>query len=336
MEVLKKRAYENFKNYFYDLIDTLREWFPECEELQGLRENIDEKVLVFYQEWIEELNRPLTKKIKYSKAIERILSEPAILYHVCRYNDIEGFAEICKCDIFMKIAVVEKYEHENMSEEKKKIFWKFLYELNEACWKAQGKEPPYVPTRDEIQKNIKSKKHTNMNDSGPSMNTAFVSALSNFCKLTKNVDITENKSEEELTNIMSKWSSYLKIKIGDVSVSQLCDKKDIRIFDKICEFHPDFVVSTENVSEEVWQTITQMNGYSTVNENIPTNMMGRIESMANRLAEDIVHGRADLSSMNLTDIGQEVLSQCDEQDMNKFASNINNLIPALQSFQRNV
>jgi len=62
--------------------------------------------------------------------------------------------------------------------------------------------------------------------------------------------------------------------------------------------------------------------------------MGKIENIANRLADDIMNGRADLGSMNLSDIGQEVLSQVDEGEINQFASNIDNLIPALQSFQK--
>lgn len=64
--------------------------------------------------------------------------------------------------------------------------------------------------------------------------------------------------------------------------------------------------------------------YAAVGDNIPTKMMGKIENLATRLADDIVNGRANLSNMNLDELGQEVLSQCDEKDMSDFAQNINN------------
>ena len=65
-----------------------------------------------------------------------------------------------------------------------------------------------------------------------------------------------------------------------------------------------------------------------MSENIPTN----IKNMASKLADDIVAGRTDMASVNLSDVGQQVLVGCNEEDMTQFAQNINQLLPALQSF----
>ncbi len=62
--------------------------------------------------------------------------------------------------------------------------------------------------------------------------------------------------------------------------------------------------------------------------------MGRIEDVANKLADDIVAGRTDMASVNLSDIGQQVLAECNEDDVSKFANNIEELLPALQNFHR--
>ena len=55
--------------------------------------------------------------------------------------------------------------------------------------------------------------------------------------------------------------------------------------------------------------------------------------MASKLAEDIVSGKTDMANVNLSDIGQQVLSGCSEDDMSKFAGNLDTLLPALQSFR---
>jgi hypothetical protein len=68
-------------------------------------------------------------------------------------------------------------------------------------------------------------------------------------------------------------------------------------------------------------------------DNIPVGMMSHIETMASKLADDIVSGKTNMNNMNLNELGQHVLSQCKEEDMDKFAENIDSLLPALQQFQ---
>ena len=58
--------------------------------------------------------------------------------------------------------------------------------------------------------------------------------------------------------------------------------------------------------------------------------------MASRLADDIMNGRTDMGSVNLSDIGKQVLDGCNEGEMDTFANNIESLLPALQHMGPNM
>ena len=262
--------------------------------------------------------------------MERIINQPANLNHACEYNDIDGIELVCP-NMF-DIKFVEKYKND-LTEEQKKIVWKFILEINANAWKHVNQKPLYVPSREEIHKNIKSKKQA-ANVEKPSMTKAFQTSLSKFCEMSGNTDITQNKNDEQMQKLLSRWSEYAKDSVNNMKITNLCNQKNVLAFQHIVNHFDEFVLDDSMLTNEMWSVIVQLNGFAAVGENIPTNMMGRIENIANKLADDIVNGRADLSSMNLSDIGQEVLSQCDEADMSKFANNIDNLLPALQSFQK--
>jgi hypothetical protein len=89
-----------------------------------------------------------------------------------------------------------------------------------------------------------------------------------------------------------------------------------------------------------WQTaevqFRQLNDLSKVQQHIPPSMLGTIENYATNLASKITAGDADLSSLDLQSIGEDVLRQCSEEDMSQLANNIGSLLPALGSLQQSV
>jgi hypothetical protein len=80
----------------------------------------------------------------------------------------------------------------------------------------------------------------------------------------------------------------------------------------------------------------QLNDLSRVQKHIPAAMLGKIESYASQLAGKITAGEQDLQGLDLQAIGEDVLRQCSEDDMNALASNIGDLLPALGSLQQTV
>ena len=83
---------------------------------------------------------------------------------------------------------------------------------------------------------------------------------------------------------------------------------------------------------EDWEIVQNLYSYATVGSAIPSRMMTRIEDLAGKLAEDIVSGKKDMSTVDLNDIGQQVLSGCAPEDMQKFAGNLDELLPVITKF----
>lgn len=324
---------EHTRQHFFHLMQSfvtkLQALWPclALEELQAEMDTMEtEKMDMFIHDWHENLcNKVTSKTVKYAKAVERIVKDHATLYHVCEYNDIDGFEITSTLELFQRIGLFDKYRDGSMSDDDKKIFWRFVSELNELAFKYKCAVRPYVPTRTEIQQNIKTKKRSN---GMPSMTKAFHNTLNALLKLT-NTDL-ELDYDTCQSQWIPRWTSFVQDTVDNVKIPVLCQQHDFRALQKLGVHFAEFV-NIEG-SEEMWTHIVHLNGYSAVGENIPSQMMGKIENIATRLADDIVHGRKDFSSLNLSDIGQQVLSQCDENDMTQFANNIDNLLPALQSF----
>ena len=55
---------------------------------------------------------------------------------------------------------------------------------------------------------------------------------------------------------------------------------------------------------------------------------------AQQLAKDISAGKADLGSLDLEALGQQVLSNVAPGDVSSFASNLDQILPALSRLQR--
>lgn len=340
-DVFQTRAKTDFLELFEIFIENLVKLWPDCADSMDLKilftgvvKHTPKEQDYLITSWFENTTAPLTKKVKYYKALERILQGPGLFFHACEYRDIDSMELSNVSDNLKKISIFDKYRDGTMAETDKVIFWKYISELNHLCFKAMDKSLPRVPSRDEIRSNIKNKSIVPSQDNSPSMKKAFQNAFATLCQDIKIENLLLDKNEEEMQVFMSKWASFAQHGTEEGKVAVLCNQKNHAAIAHLNTVFPEIPLEAVNMNDKLWNLIVQLNGYSAVGENIPSGMMGKIENIANRLADDIVNGRADMSNMNLSNIGQEVLSQCDEGEMNKFASNIDNLLPALQSFQK--
>ena len=142
--------------------------------------------------------------------------------------------------------------------------------------------------------------------------------------------LQKDSSPHEISQVCDKWNTFCKSSVNDTKMTDLCYEKDQRAIEALATTFPE--MKSCEITQTAWNLINKLNGYSTVTSNIPTKMMGRIEDMAAKLAEDISAGRTSMENLNLSDIGQQVLSGCNQEDMSNFANNIDNLLPALQQF----
>jgi hypothetical protein len=330
----------NFLEYGVHWIGFLQKHFPECEDtkdmqifFEGVIKHSEDKLSEQIEMWYVNMTTPLnSKKTKYAKAIERITKTTPCIYHALVYRDVNALETNHKSNACKQINLFEKCRDERLTEQDQQTIWRYLDKISVACFEAKEVALPVVPTRSEIQENIRSKR--DKTEEGPSMQKAFNTHINGLCKHIGVQSPLENCDEVTLKKWMSRWHNFSRDSTDGSKNSALCSQKDVRIIDVLIQTFPELCLTDKKFDEAVWKNINQLNGFSAVSENIPHNMMGRIEDMASRLANDIVEGRTDIASVNLSDIGQQVLSGCTEEDMSKFAGNIDSLLPALGALQQ--
>ncbi len=340
-DVFDVKNRRNFVEYADMCIEHLHAIWPDCPSLEGAKQYMqnlsDENITELIQTWKDNIVLPLVdKKVKYAKAVQHILSSPPQIYHAIAYKDTQA----CGAHLSSKFVSLTKLNEKllkdcSMTEDQKTYLFKIFDKMSRISLEYFEVDVPRVPTRDEIKDNIQKRKEFKL-DEAPSMTKAFQTHMNALCSQVKAKKVfSEDAKENQIQAVMKRWNQFANNMTENVKNADMCNTRDIKVLESLRESFPELSVITSSVSEETWKTINQLNGFSAVNENIPSRMMGRIESMASKLADDIVSGKTDMASVNLSDIGQQVLSGCSEDDMSNFAGNIDALLPALQSFHQN-
>ena len=339
-DLFEEKARKEFLEYSTMWIEFMQTKFPDCEEtkdckifLDSVVKNSPEQLKEQIEHWHRNVTTPLnTKKTKYAKAVERIVGSPAMVYHAMMYKDVAALRESMKSEMAERVDLLGKYE--SMNEGDQASVWKFMQKISGAAFEAKNATLPRVPTREEISVNIKMRKEKTP-DEAPSMVRAFQTHINGLSKQLQLKPLLDNADDNTIKRWMARWAEFAKATTDGVSHTTLCQQNNPAVLTPLQAAFPELKkLKSKADDEQVWRNINQLNGFAAVTENIPVKMMGRIEDMASRLADDIVSGRTDMASVNLHDIGQQVLAGCDESDMSKFAGNIESLLPALSTFNR--
>jgi hypothetical protein len=166
---------------------------------------------------------------------------------------------------------------------------------------------------------------TTFQSEGSQMSQGFKSSLNDLCEFCGvNPDTIDNDS------VLERWSKFVCEEYEGVRVSVLVNKGDVCVLERIQEIFPELNIKSVEPTDKVWDHLKSLNTFAVVDGQMPSNMMSRIESLATKLTDDIVNGKP-LSDLNMDQIGNEILSSCDQEDMNKFVQNMDVLLPALQS-----
>lgn len=293
-------------------------------------------------QWRTHCSKTLAHKdVKYARTVERIIGSPCTIFHCIAYNDLTVLQQHPFAPDGLSLSLHEKLSAVDVSDECRDLIWRTLTETSEASFEAVDAAKPRVPSRLELQQNIKQKKTQDTNSRGsnheepPSMAKAFQASMQTLCESLPAGQslLLENATEEQVRECMLRWAKFAATQLDGVRCDMHCSQDNEAVVPLLIEQFPELGLKSP-VPPNAWTTIKQMNGFSTVGSTIPPKMMGRIEDIANKLASDIANGKQDLQSMNLQEIGKQVLSGCDEGDMTNLASRLDDLMPALQSLQQ--
>lgn len=354
MNRLQTIAQKHFIETMLELLELWHEKFPDCRStsehlvyFSGVIIGDGDKEIVEIKRWDQCMSLAINPKIaKYAKPVERILGEAPACYLACFYKDVDAiFGCDDLSDEMKSINITEKYKSDEFSIEDRTLFWKFIQTLNQNALSFLNKEMQRPPLRQEIQENIRKHKQAKEIQAGPpSMVKAFHASFIAFMDAIGEVKPESSKELKEYarttdpTELLSNWTEML---TSEKEFTTKCNECDTDWLGSVTwtalpvEFHNIVknALSTEDKSKQLCSILDQMNSFSSVRKHIPSGMMGQIENYAFKLAEDINSGKCDLNSINLQQIGQDVLQNCDSKEMMAMADNIGELLPTLQNLR---
>mgnify|MGYP001163963608 CR=1 FL=1 len=330
-DIFKERTKNAYWEVMKDFIESIEASFPDCDEtgdyVSWVKKFTQEEKDDHINKWFQSLHEPI-QKAKYGKAVERITGKPAKLYHACAYKDHECIHSSCSSfDILNKLNIHKKMSGSELCDTDKTIFWKYIYELNRLSSEYMNSPLPDPPTREQISENIKQSKRMESKDSKPTMVKGFITSLNTLADSVGKKDVYSKLSDDDIGKLYNEWCKTIKNDVSGETVSDLIQKKNKVAVEHINSCFPE--LEMDELTSTQWSLVSKMCSFSTVGDAIPTHMMGKIENMASKLAEDIMQGKSSLADMNLESIGKQVLSQCNQEDMSQFANNIDKLLPAI-------
>jgi hypothetical protein len=324
-DIFTKRAQNNFFETLQFFLESLTINFSDCTGVAQWNEwytaiKSDEQKQECVQGWINALDEPLKKKsAKYARAVKSITNHDALVYHAIMYNDVNALMTSSKYFLQLNLSSkVEKLSNENVT-----ILWQYLEELSNSAYASMRRTPPQVPTTSEISADITKRRGLTPSDTS-GLKKGLQEMWTKLCEMRN-----ASNNSIAIDAIASQLNELSQNKIDETSMNELCNNHDSKAFAKIIEVFP-YLNGSNPFSADEWSLFEKCMSLSTMHSNIPLPMMQGIENIANKLVADINSGKADLSSLNVEAIGQQVLSGVSREDMNEFARNMNKILPAMQ------
>lgn len=136
-----------------------------------------------------------------------------------------------------------------------------------------------------------------------------------------------------------------------------CREKDVTVIGEDIEIFTELELSQkfndsefdESSKDALWDYINHLNNYaqlycqilgvySTLSDVIPSSILGKIDSYAKNVADQMANGQMDLSQLDVQTLSQDVLGDVSEEDMQQMmnslpvlAQNLSSIMPALQN-----
>ena len=134
------------------------------------------------QTWCDNMFEPLSKKVRYARALDRILQPSgggAIVAHAVAYHDVVSLCASSTSPSFRRLQLDAIVAQPNWTDDDTSLMWKYIDDINRAAFEACEKPLPSTPSREEISRNIRSHKKT---DGHTTIQQAFYAAVGTLCE----------------------------------------------------------------------------------------------------------------------------------------------------------
>lgn len=330
------------RQHFVGATGVLLEWYATvCDaevahtvreqktKLRGIVVGSEERERELIHTWHERMSVALPGKVKYAAALRRILGIDGCAYHACEYSDMPAILSVC--DDFETVQSLGLDAFLNTcSAEERKTLWELLKQLNGHALHYHGVALT-VPTRDDIQANIRVHKAAKA-PQRPAMARGFEAAIE---ELVAAMGAKPNAASDwAMDDAQAAWADAA----AAHDLARAVRERDIEAW-RTAEFAHDglrnlFDCAPDESFDDAWPILEKLNSLATVQAGIPPKMMKNIESTAHKLASEIACGKTDMANINLAELGQSVISQCDISDVEAIANNMGTLLPMLQGLSQ--
>tara|TARA_B110000046_G_scaffold88637_3_gene96685 strand:- start:1432 stop:2460 length:1029 start_codon:yes stop_codon:yes gene_type:complete len=327
------RALQSFWDLTADLADSLASTFEDCGETKDWQlyvKNVvmgdESRMMTGVQKWCEGMEAPLAKgAAKYAKAIQSLTGAPATVYHAIAYKDVA--AADASFETLQALRLPEKLASDKMDDASKALFWKYFEELNRHAYTVTGKTAPAVPTSEAIAADIACRRGAQAGGGGGggALQQGLGEVWKRLCALRGVQDAAEAVALEKAA------AAPFSQEGGAATVGEGCRARAAAAFAALAA---EMRLGDAPPTEEQWALLDRALGLVTMEGAISAPMMRNIESVANQLVQDLANGKADLSTLNIEALGQQVLSQVSQEDVSSFAQNLDKIIPALDGLHQ--
>ena len=338
-------AVTGFTSITEQLIKAITESFQECTSTLAAYIKFKtaasdaKRASQIVDQWHEVMMTALPARVPYRAALQRIISTTPCLYHACAYHDADVvFTALQEYPLLKEMDMVQKYYDPSFTADDRKTFWMYIDRMNKFSLKHSKLQLPAAPSRDELE--VEIKRHQKKIQSPEAcMSTAFQAALENTTDIIsahpgKLVSKIDSLSDEGL---LDKWT----LAINNQDMEAIIVNKDVSRMQVLCwgELLPTIEIASEFweiANDTVWKELRTTASLAKVKGAIPGNMMRCLEEHASKISRDIAQGNMSMQDLDMQQLGQQVLAECNIEDMSALANNVESLLPTLLALRQDL
>lgn len=322
-DIFSKRHTASFWELMASFLDSLTTTFSDCPATKDWTlwaNNVvigdEAKMREGVAKWHQAMCTPLAKGCaKYAKAVQSITGKSALIYHAVAYKDVD--AAHASSEYMQDLDFPAKLASDRMDAKARAVFWEYMAELSALAFKAERADLPDVPTAAQIAADIKRRKAP----AGGSVQGGLAQAWQALC------DARGSAGTFDAATLPSRLAKAAAAPFGEETVGAGCQRSEPAAFAALAEAMSE--LQGDPPTEEQWKLLSRALSLADMEAAIPPNMLRGIEGVASKLAHDIVAGKADLGSLDIEALGQQVLAGVDTADVDSFADNLDKILPAL-------
>lgn len=350
---------QEFQTLLTEFVSFLQGEFPSCSEVNLLALQVDTLVTMadrdfmneILTDWLEHLSTPLAGA-KYKKPVARLMlaageSSRVCVHHAVAYGDVDTLMQYPN-KMFEMLHLNEKIRDPQFSPGSRAETLRYICRLSNIVYLILDKPKPLVPSREQIAEEIARHKaskqqlqpvQTQHNDA------AFFTALLGLVDACEHqggdatrLALVRKRIESEPDAVLAEWMQTMQTPVQGRSLEEFLQAGH---FDRLGEFpltgicadmdlHGVLTAQHEDTAKII-SMVLQSNVLFRIHQSVPTQMRNCIEGTAQRIAAEILNGNTSFDDLDLSAIGQEVMGQCQAEDLSSLADNLGSLLPMLQS-----